>query len=332
MGQEIVIIKEAQQALRVDEPQNEQGFADPKIVRWNNHKIVTIGFIAAGSILAATSVVVTAIFFSYIAAALAATTLVALILAGIVASRVDVSKELLVLIGKMSAKILKQHDQNIKLNKQVLDVPGNQKLLGLQQIEISRLKKELEALKPGEAKEVVIKPEEVIQKEQPKPKEKLPEIKKKEELSQPKEIILRGINILEVRQQEEDEDIIEEDILEEDMPKEEPKEQFPEIKKEVLQQPEEKQNSSENQINAPEDKTKEPIPYQQQQQKNPVIEKPAVAQKIASPNAIKKSPFGRKSHQKNFLKLTLIHQNQKRQLKSFKTKSINLKKSFWTMN
>ena len=151
------IIKAGQQALKIDQSQNIRDAQDPKIHVLNGHKVATFIVIGTSSAIVATAVVVTAIFFSYIAAALASAALVALVLTAIVAFRIDVSKELLGLIDRLSAKINGMYNQIVDLNgKKAPALLGNEQVILQQKQEIDRLKKELQAaMLPKEKKELI---------------------------------------------------------------------------------------------------------------------------------------------------------------------------------
>ncbi|QLH37000.1 MAG: hypothetical protein HWD61_13400 [Parachlamydiaceae bacterium] len=102
-----VILHNAKESLKLDfhlhnhAPKNDK----EKVSTINGRKIATIVVLGAVTIVAATAAVVAAIFAKYILAAVLAATVLAALGTAIIASKIDISSELLNLISKMTDKI-----------------------------------------------------------------------------------------------------------------------------------------------------------------------------------------------------------------------------------
>ncbi len=117
-----VKVQEAQQALKIDQPGDKK---DKEIGILDGRRVATIVTLGVASALALTAAIIVSIFATYVVAALCAASFVSIVIAAIIASRIDISKDLLTLIEQLSQKIEKLFNNNKDLTQEIEKLRAN---------------------------------------------------------------------------------------------------------------------------------------------------------------------------------------------------------------
>lgn len=176
MSASVVAVQRAQKALDLYQPEEGKKEKDKEIGFLDSRRVATIVTLGVASALAATAAAVVSIFSTYIVMGLCVAAVVSIVIAAIIASRIDLSKDLVSLIEKMSRRIenLFKSNQNlaVEIEKLKAHPEGEQKLEEVNPMveelrkEIEKLRKELDETKA--AKPIEQMPAPVQQQEPPK--------------------------------------------------------------------------------------------------------------------------------------------------------------------